>query len=270
MKRFFFTLFIALCVMSLSAENIRYMRIEQTNGTVTKIPVNTISSINFIYEESTENPDDPELPDFNGHEYVDLGLPSGTLWATCNVGASKPEEYGDYFAWGETTTKESYYWDTYKWCNYDATEDHVAFTKYWVDYSSTSHSGTVDNKTVLAPEDDAAHVNWGGDWRMPTLAEMQELLDSDNCTWEWTTQNGVYGRKVTSVSNGNSIFLPAAGYRTDLALFYDGSYGDFWSSSLNTGYPLDAYTVLFNSDDYDWYYYGDRCLGLSVRAVCSK
>ncbi len=225
-----------------------------------------------------ENPDgdgtqteQPALPDFNGHAYVDLGLPSGTLWATCNVGANSPEEYGDYYAWGETTTKSSYKWSTYKWCNYDATENHVAFTKYWVGYNSTSHSGTVDNKTVLDPEDDAAAVNWGGDWRMPTLDEIKEL--NNNCTTEWTTDyngTGVAGRIVTSDINGNTIFLPAAGYRNGSSLYGDGAYGIYWSSSLYTSSPCYACPLYFDSVSYDRASSSYRCNGQSVRAVCSS
>ncbi len=196
-------------------------------------------------------------------EAVDLGLPSGTLWATCNVGATRPEEYGAYFAWGETTTKSTYDWTTYKWCkgSYDTQ------IKYCND-SDYGYNGFTDNKTTLDLSDDAARVNWGGDWRMPTLTEMQELLDSDNCTWSWTTQNGIYGRKVTSKTNGNSIFLPTAGYHGVSSLLYDGMHGYYWSSSLNTNDPDYAYDLYFNSDSYDWNRYY-RYYGLSIRAVCS-
>ena len=194
---------------------------------------------------------------YNGHEYVDLGLPSGIKWATCNVGATSPEEYGGYYAWGETEEKSNYDcdWSTYKWCNgsYDC------MTKYCTDGSY----GTVDNKTVLDPEDDVAHIKWGGSWRMPTKAEQDELRD--NCTWTWTTQNGVDGYKVTG-PNGNSIFLPAAGFRYGTEVFDRGSYGDYWSSSLISNYSSSAYDLNFYSGNYDWYYSG-RCRGRSVRPV---
>ena len=201
--------------------------------------------------QSDEPSDDP----YNGHEYVDLGL--SVKWATCNVGADSPEDYGNYYAWGETEPKESYDWETYKWCNgsYDTQ------TKYCTE----SNYGTVDNKTVLELEDDAAHVNWGGDWRMPTLEELKELRN--NCTWKWTTQNGVDGYKVTSNINGNSIFLPAAGYRDDSSLRNVGSYGYYWSSSLNSSYSYGAYCLIFSSDYVGWSS-NDRCNGQSVRAVC--
>ena len=114
----------------------------------------------------------PESPE-KEYKYVDLGLPSGTLWADRNVGADSPEAYGDYFAWGETTPKSTYNWSTYKWCN----GDRYTMTKY----CTSSSYGTVDNKTVLDPEDDVAHVKWGGIWRMPTKAEMLELQDRCTC-----------------------------------------------------------------------------------------
>ena len=189
------------------------------------------------------------------HEYVDLGLPSGTKWATCNVGASSPEDYGDYYAWGETETKSTYDWSTYKWCNGSST----TLTKYNTD----SYWGTVDNKTVLDPEDDVAHVKWGGDWRMPTEAEQDELRAK--CTWTWTTQNGKEGYKVTSKSNGKSIFLPAAG-RFDISLINAGSYGAYWSSSLDNS-AVRACGVKLEPSSVGWYNFG-RILGLSVRPVC--
>ena len=193
----------------------------------------------------------------NGHTYVDLGLPSGTLWATCNVGASSPEEYGDYYAWGETETKSTYDWNTYKWCK--GSEN--TLTKYC---TSSSYS-TVDNKKVLESSDDVAHVKWGGSWRMPTDAEMTELRE--NCTWTWTTQGGKNGYKVTSKKKGNSIFLPAAGYRDDSSLDNAGSSGYYWSSSLYTSYPdLAWYVDFYSSSVYRGHY--DRCCGQSVRPVC--
>ena len=187
--------------------------------------------------------------------WVDLGL--SVKWATFNVGATKPEEYGDYFAWGETKPKTAYNWSTYKFEL--GTDSNGPFSKY----VNQSNYGTVDNKTVLDPEDDAAHVNWGGSWRMPTLEECDELINK--CTWTWTTQNGVNGRLVTG-PNGKSIFLPAAGFRYDTNLRGAGSLGDYWSSSLSTVSPDYAYDVYFRSDYVDWcnsYRYN----GFSVRPV---
>ena len=190
----------------------------------------------------------------DGYEYVDLGL--SVKWATCNVGANSPEEYGSYYAWGETEEKSNYYWDTYKWCNGSSSK----MTKY----CTSSSYGIVDNKTVLDLEDDVAHVKWGGSWRMPTRAEKKELLN--NCTWVWTTQNGVKGYKVTSKTNGNSIFLPAAGFRNGSDLRNSGSGGYYWSSSLREGYSNYAYNLYFDSGGYDWNNYF-RSNGQSVRPV---
>ena len=195
----------------------------------------------------------------NSHEWIDLGLPSGIKWATCNVGADSPEEYGDYFAWGESQPKYDYDWTTYKYCNGTS----PSMTKY----CTKSSDGTVDNKTTLELSDDAAYVNWGGKWRMPTKAEQDELRNTSNCTWTWTTQNGVNGYKVTSKKNSNSIFLPAAGYRDNGNLRYAGSHGCYWSSSLALSYSIFAYNLFFYSDDDSRQGYL-RYDGQSVRAVC--
>ena len=122
------------------------------------------------------------------HEYVDLGLPSGTLWATCNVGANSPEEYGDYFAWGETKTKSTYDWGTYKYCNGSST----TLTKY----CTLSSYGIVENKTELELLDDAAYVNWGEEWRMPSVDQLDEL--HTQCEWIWSSRNGINGYMVKS------------------------------------------------------------------------
>ena len=194
------------------------------------------------------------------HEYVDLGLPSGLLWATCNVGADSPEDYGDYFAWGETQPKNTYNWSTYQYCNGSSN----TLTKYCTN-SSYGYNGFTDNLTTLLPEDDAATANWGADWRMPTKEEFQELYN--NTTVTWTTQNGVNGRLFTA-SNGNSLFLPAAGYRRNSSLYYAGSHGNYWSSSLDTDSPNYAWSFSFYSGGY---YMGNgyRNYGFTVRPVCS-
>ncbi len=184
-----------------------------------------------------------------GHEYVDLGLPSGLLWATCNVGATNPEDYGYYFAWGETQPKSDYSWSTYQY------GDGSTFTKY---------TGS-DGLTTLLPEDDAATAQWGSGWRMPTQAEWQELLS--NTTNVWTTQNGVNGRLFTA-TNGNSLFLPAAGYRSGSSLLNAGSGGYYWSGSLYTDFPDNALVLLFYSSVCNMF--GDsRYYGRSVRPVRS-
>ncbi len=170
----------------------------------------------------------------NGHEWIDLGLPSGTRWATCNVGSTTPEGYGDYYAWGETAPK------TY--------------------YSSSTYTYS-DNPTTLPASADAATVNMGSGWRMPTQTEMQELID--NCTWEWTTQNNVNGYRVTG-TNGNSIFLPAAGYRCGSETNLVGSRGYYWSSSV---YRSSYAWNLYFSSDYRYMDSDYRDDGRSVRAV---
>ena len=191
----------------------------------------------------------------NGHGYVDLGL--SVKWAICNVGASKPEDYGDHFAWGETTTKSVYGWSTYNWCNGTSS----TLTKY----NTSNIYGTVDQKTKLELSDDAARVNWGGKWRMPTYDEFLELREK--CTWKWTTQNGVKGYMITN--NGNSIFLPAAGYRYESSLINAGSLGYYWSSSLETGIPYYAWYMELNSImEEEGSHRGNRSAGRSVRPVC--
>ena len=211
----------------------------------------------------------------NGIGYVDLGFPSGIKWASCNVGADSPEEYGDYFAWGETSPKSTYNWSTYKYCNGSSTT--------MTQYCENSYYGTVDNKTYLELEDDAAHVNWGGKWRMPTRSEQADLIE--NCTWTWTSLNGVTGYKVTSKKNGKSIFLPAAGYRVDEFSKVSGTYICYWSNTL--GYQLllpeefdgqgsqCASAIYGDNNNFNWEFYHSymavgryRCEGLPVRAVC--
>ena len=214
-------------------------------------PHDIVEAWNMIPKSSNPEPTGWE----NGYAYVDLGL--SVKWATYNVGATTPWSYGDYFAWGETQPKSYYDWSTYKWCNgsYDTQ------TKY----CTSSSYGTVDDKTVLEAADDAATANWGGSWRMPTTEEQQELIN--NCTWTWTTQNGVNGHKVTSNKNGNSIFLPAAGGRYTSGLNYAGSDGIYWSSSLYTDSPYNAWGVNFDSSNVGRYY-DYRGYGFSVRPVC--
>ena len=197
---------------------------------------------------------------------VDLGLPSGIRWASCNVGATTPEGYGYYFAWGETESKKDYSWETYKYANVGEFY-HYKFTKYCTDASS-GDNGFIDNKTVLEPEDDAATANWGDVWRMPTDAEWTELREQ--CTWTWTAQNGMNGYQVASKTNGNSIFLPAAGFRDgNAAPYVAGRRGYYGSSSLLENSSDDVWIVTFNHEkverDND-----KRNKGLSVRPVQDK
>ncbi len=205
-------------------------------------------------EEERKKEEARKLNNHNGHEYVDLGLPSGLKWATCNVGATNPEEYGDYFAWGETTPKQSYVESNYKWYKKSFFGGAYKLTKY-----------KNKRESLLEYTDDAARVNWGGKWRMPTRAEQDELRD--HCTWERTTLNGIEGYKVISKKNGNSIFLPAAGCRDNSNLVNAGGHGGYWSSSLSTNFSSSAYHLYFNLSGVYWSS-GRRYDGLSVRAVC--
>ena len=179
-------------------------------------------------------------PVINGHEYVDLGLPSGLKWATCNVGASKPEEYGNHYAWGEISTKSNY-----------SSDNSVTYGKKFSDIGGN-------------PTYDVARKQWGSTWRLPTKAEFEELRQ--NCTWTWTIQNGIKGYKVTSKKNGNSIFLPAAGWRNGTSLYGQGTYGFYWSSTPHESYSYYAYSLYFISGyHYTYWYY--RNYGQSVRPV---
>ncbi|MBR3413345.1 MAG: hypothetical protein IKG81_11725 [Bacteroidales bacterium] len=187
-------------------------------------------------------------------DWVDLGLPSGLLWATRNVGATSPEDYGDYFAWGETVTKSVYAWYTYIYGG-----GSYSLTKY-CSIPSMGYNGFTDNLTILQPDDDAATANYGG--RTPTKEEWQELMN--NTTSSWTTQNGVNGRLF--IRNGNSLFLPAAGCRLGSSLSADGSSGYYWSSSLDANGPDYAWYFGFGSGSQRMDYY-DRFRGYAVRAV---
>ena len=188
------------------------------------------------------------------HEWVDLGLPSGTLWATCNVGADAPEEYGGHFAWGETETKDFYAWTTYKWCN--GSKD--SLTKYCTD----SNYGTIDGKTELDLEDDAAWVNWGPSWRMPTHAQQAELLEY--CSWRMTSRNGVNGYLLTG-RNGNTLFIPMAGQFCYNSVS-EGIDGAYWSRTLNTSGSTGAYYMYFLQGS-STNHVTRRDYGYSVRAV---
>ena len=192
-------------------------------------------------------------PDAVPYQVVDLGL--SVKWSSCNVGANSPEEYGGYYAWGEIEEKDYYDWSTYKWCN--GSEDSQS------KYCTSSSYGIVDNKTTLDPEDDVAHVQWGGSWRMPTKAEQDELCNE--CSWSWTSVNGINGYRVTG-PNGNSIFLPATGYCYGDNVNYRGMYGYFWSSTLCEYNNSLAYSFGFYDGHYGWYVNSRYC-GRCVRPV---
>ena len=203
-------------------------------------------------------------------EYVDLGL--SVKWATKNLGASKPSDYGNYYTWGETEPKAEYTWATYKWMQ-TGQSDWKHITKYTIADGKTEGiwydaggNFVGDNKTTLEAADDAATRKLGSPWRMPTLVEIRELLDANNCTWTWTTQDGKNGYEVKSKTNGNSIFLPAAGYRGGSALYYAGSGGYFWSCSLDAARSYCARNLGFDSGARGWYH-NPRFYGFSVRPV---
>ena len=223
----------------------------------TGISLFSILSIVFVMSACKEQ------SSHNGHEYVDLGL--SVKWATCNVGAQNPEDYGEYYAWGETITKTTYTWKNYRFRVSGDTYSDLKFSKY-------DPAEILDHlkKTVLDLADDVANVKWGGNWRMPTRDEIEEL--TFNCDWIWTTQNGVEGVRITSLVEGytdRSIFIPAAGYRNQHELIFPGQYGYIWSNT-NTDINVNtsAYCMYFNSDgsyldhmirsyiDEDWYWYG--------------
>ena len=205
-------------------ESNRVIKLYKDGEVIKKYNLSELDSVRFEKRSSGEN---PSVDLHNGHEYVDLGLPSGLKWATCNVGATTPEEYGNNYAWGETTPQS------------------------WLATEYTYN----DNPEVLPLSADAANVNWGGNWRMPTYEEIGELEDTNNCTWTWTTQNGVSGYKVTSKKNGNSIFLPGA-----------ANSGYYWSSSAYPGSTVYAYCLMFTSVSVNCDY-SQRNYGQSVRAV---
>ena len=204
-----------------------------------KIVVNSDMTLyaQWQVEQSEENM-------LNGHKYVDLGLPSGTKWATCNVGANNPEDYGGYYAWGETNTKSTYNWIYYKYCNGSPN----SLTKYC----------SSDNLTILEESDDAAYVNWGRGWRTPTYQEFQELYDF--CSQSWTATNGINGCLFTSLVNGNTIFLPAAGYHYEDELYKVSHSGYYWSRDL--GKFKDFSSNILPTTGYT------RIYGFSVRPVC--
>ena len=188
----------------------------------------------------------------DGVEAVDLGL--SVKWANMNVGAKKASGFGTYFAWGETKSKDYYSWNTYAWSKGDS--------QFLTKYSNT------DRRSQLAPVDDAAHVNLGGGWRMPTVDEFEELIN--NCTWEWTTLDGVNGYNVTSKKTGNSIFLPITGFRYYADTQFRSIMGVYWTSSLYTGNPNTAWCLEFNFSDIKVHYgnlSSNRFSGRCIRAV---
>ena len=249
-----------------TASQIVFTLIDTSNGdkkqyTVTdkSLTTDSFKAISIDYSKFKEGASD--IPD----GCVDLGL--SVYWASCNLGASKPTEYGGYYQWAGT--KDVSDTGIYLDCNY--CPYHTGSDRYsgWTKYNTIESYGTVDNKTVLDPMDDAASVVLGGKWRMHTDEEWTELRNTDNCSWTWTSIDGVNGYKVQSKKSGytdNWIFLPAAGGRSGTDLYDVGSFGVYWSSSLNLDYPDNARFVVFYSEGVYRNYY-DRYYGLSVRPV---
>lgn len=220
------------------------VNIRMKDGSVIEYDASGVDYVYFTAQSSTG---------LNGHEAVDLGLPSGLKWATCNVGATKPEEAGGFYAWGEVAEKDAYEWKTYKWC-----ED-GSYSKL------TKYNENVSVYT-LEPEDDAAHVLWGGSWRMPTREEFEELLTK--CTRKFTTQNEVRGLLVTG-PNGNSIFLPSAGYNPGTQVQWTNNRGYWWTCNGNYGNKTMGYAFYSQYDQGRTYVNGQisRDDGLNIRAV---
>lgn len=275
MKRLYFTLIALIATLVASAQTIKVYEYDSYGNLCSKPAYVSSKQVKVVFDDKSGVTD--------GYEWVDLGLPSGTLWATCNIGANSPEEYGDYFAWGETTPKDEYDWSNYKWCN--------GSEKTLTKYCYNSEYGVVDNKMILDPEDDAATVNWGSNWCMPTKSQITELGNSDYATQEFIIQNGVKGLKITSKQNGKSIFLPAAGY-------YDTSEysvrlgdhqeeegeimcgGHYWTRDLYPGdnwiRPHISWDYVFGDFYFPTYYRYDMCgaglrsSGIPVRPVRVK
>lgn len=195
------------------------------------------------------------------HQYVDLGL--SVKWATCNIGADKPEEHGEYFSWGETENKRINNWETYTFTEGDKNE----ISKYCSNSQYGWHE-LADSLSALEPDDDVAHKKWGGNWRIPTKAEMKELLD--NCTWTWTTRNDINGYLVTGKKPGytdRSIFIPVTGTYYDGKIFNPHKQGSYWSRDCGTVYPADAYTLELSVREAS-VGMRSRCESIAVRPVC--
>ncbi len=204
--------------------------------------------------------------EINGHKFVDLGLSSGTLWAETNIGATEATGYGDFYAWGETKVKDVYGWKDYAY-GYSDDNENITISKY----------GSVDGKTTLEADDDVATVVWGAPCRMPTSLDFEEIYNSANCSWTRTKKTNsegtsIDGYEVKSVKNGNSIFMPSTGWRNEGTTYYQGSYGRYWSSTINPAYT-DGRDVM----DFVWlpaenniiypHHSDRRCLGITVRPV---
>lgn len=246
--------------------------------TLTVEPVFVYSFINWTENDSVVSEDASYsfivtrsrnlVANFVADQYVDLDLPSGTLWASWNIGANNAEEYGDHFAWGETQPKNVYYWETYQYCmGVPSSLDDCTLTKY-CNNPDYGYNGFTDDLAELLPEDDAAMANWGEEWRMPSKEEWEELLFNTTSTWI-TSPNGVDGLLFTA-SNGARIFLPAAGFRSIDLFYWPGFYGCYNSNTLYKEEPSSSWGIVFSIDTDCEVSFGWRIVGHSVRAVRSQ
>lgn len=264
---------ISLCVFFASiiaSAQISYSRYDVNNDhTVNVSDVTALVNIILGTEKSTHGDvngdeavnvnDVTSLVDFilgkrviSGHEFVDLGLPSGTLWATNNMGASNPDDVSEYYAWGEINAKKNFMWSNYLYCM----ESSTTLTRY----NSDIDFGSVDNMSSLVDSDDAAHVIWGGLWRIPTIEQAQEL--KERCSWLFnSTLNGY----VVTGPNGNSIFLPVTGYIKGSTKMMSTSSAYFWTRTLSSDNPSMAYSLVFEKSGFEKYMF--RYYGLPIRPV---
>ena len=195
------------------------------------------------------------------NRYVDLGL--SVKWATCNIGATKPEEYGNYYAWGELNPKNDYSWNSYRLCKFQAEKN----KKNLMRYNTVIDYGNVDNKIELDASDDIANKLLGGKWRMPTVSEIRELLHY--CSWRYISQNHLWGYLVSSNKTGGSIFLPAAGYRNIGSLIGEAAFGAYWSKNLVSDFPIGANYLYFSIERAGFSEYYRYC-GHTIRPVLDK
>lgn len=235
------------------------LRIYFTAAVVIATVASAAVGLYFTVRSSTQERQQPleSSGAYRDHEYIDLGL--SVLWSTRNMGAERIEDYGDYYAWGEIRTKQDYSWQNYRWSRgrYDWQNKYVTDSRY----------GQVDSLTVLETADDVAHREWGGRWRLPTQAEIDELIQ--HCSWTWMSINDHFGYKVTSDINGAAMFLPAAGYCNDSVLYDLGEFGNYWTSSLYERHSFYAWQLLFSPVRPLWFN-GYRFCGMSIRPVYQR
>ena len=250
MRRTMSLLFLMMFTVSVCAQNHTISRSSATKTQKTTDKSDEHKNPSTVRQQKKDRTTSKRLscPDNNHPHAIDLGLPSGTKWACCNVGANKPEAYGNFYAWGETNVKKEYYPKTYIY-NEGTYPDNT--------YQDIGSS-------IGGSQYDVAHVKWGGAWQMPSLEQYEELYD--NCKFTWTTLNGIKGGEFTSNKNGKSIFLPASGYHSS-DLLNRGSYGNYWLCTLKESDSKHAHEMLFYNSFAGRNSYGGRDVGYSVRPV---